>query len=215
MVHKSLSVVFVVLVVLSLAGVGSAQELWKFNDFSAAYERFLYEVVSWEGVWDQGLADEVISEITFYEHWELGVSQRGMEVSMGYRYWLPLEEADTTLTFMGAALSSLPIRKEPEGLAEYMLLGLSASDLELEVGNTIQLFDGSRVRVVEEETVAGIQGYLLRKSISDTDEAGNKVDVVTSEWVIAPDIAWPLAVRLYQDGELFFQKTLVEYEVYK
>ena len=91
---------------------------------------------------------------------------------------------------MGAALSSLPIRKEPEGLAEYMLLGLSASDLELEVGNTIQLFDGSRVRVVEEETVAGIQGYLLRKSISDTDEAGNKVDVVTSEWVIAPDIAW-------------------------
>ncbi|HBG08516.1 MAG TPA: hypothetical protein DDX25_00635, partial [Firmicutes bacterium] len=63
MVHKSLSVVFVVLVVLSSAGVGSAQELWKFNDFSAAYERFLYEVVSWEGVWDQGLADEVISEI--------------------------------------------------------------------------------------------------------------------------------------------------------
>ena len=38
MVHKSLSVVFVVLVVLSSAGVGSAQELWKFNDFSAAYE---------------------------------------------------------------------------------------------------------------------------------------------------------------------------------
>ena len=60
----------------------------------------------------------------------------------------------------------------------------------------MQLLDSSRVRVVGERTVAGITGYLLNKFDRETDEHGNMVEIVTSEWVIAPNVGWPLAVTL-------------------
>jgi len=88
-----------------------------------------------------------------------------------------------------------------------------ASDLEFEVGNTMQLFDGSRVRVVEEQKVAGVDGFLARKLIREEDEEGNRRERVTSEWIIAPDVGWPLAVKVFDsDGNLTYSMTLLEYE---
>jgi hypothetical protein len=212
MIRKSMPAVVLVLVVLSVSTIGWAQDLWKFNEFSASFERFLYEVVSLEEMWDEELFEDVFQEILYYEQWELLTDDDELEVTMGYRYWLPLDEAKESMTFLGSAWDSTSMWNEFAGLGEYTWLSMAASDFELEVGNTMQLFDGSRITVVGEQTVAGLQGYLIRKYIRDADENGNRIDIVTSEWVIAPDVGLPLAVTLYEYGEAFFSKTLVEYE---
>ena len=212
MIRKSMPTVVVVLVVLSVSTIGWAQDLWKFNKFSASCERFLYEVVSLKKMWDEELSEDVFQEILYYEQWELLTEDGELEVTMGYRYWLPLGEVKESMTFLGSAWNSPSMWNEFAGMEEYTWLSMAASDFELEVGNTMQLFDGSRITVVGEQTVAGLQGYLIRKYIRDADENGNRIDIVTSEWVIAPDVGWPLAVTLYEHGEAFFSKTLVEYE---
>jgi hypothetical protein len=212
MIRKTIPAAVVVLTLLSVCTVGWAQEVWRFNEFTASYERFLHEAVSWDEVFDWDLLEDVIQETVFYEQWELAAGDEEMEVTMGYRYWLPLDYVKQDMTFLGAAWDSPSIWKEAEGMEEYKSLSLVAEDLELEVGNTMQLLDGSRLSIVGEETVAGLKGYLVRMFIRETDEDGNTVETVTSEWVIAPEIAWPLAVTLYEDGEVSYRKTLVEYE---
>ncbi len=98
-----------------------------------------------------------------------------------------------------------------EWIGEFMMLGWFAADLELEVGSSMQTFDGSRIRVLEKRTVAGVEGYLCTKSLRSEDEAGNRVDILTPKWVIAPKVGWPLLVRIYQDDEVKYVMELVEY----
>lgn len=214
MIRKSmLTAVVVVLAVLSLSALCWAQDVWNFNKFTADYERLLYEIVTWEETWDYELDEEVVNEIKYYEQWEFRAQGDGsVEVTMGYRYWVPSDKMQDQMTFIGATWTSPTAWGESLGLGEYMWISMVAADLELEEGNNMQLFDGSRLRVMEETTVAGIKGFLLRKFFRETDESGNRNDVVTSEWVIAPDIGWPLSFTMYEDGEKVFQKVLFEYE---
>ena len=75
----------------------------------------------------------------------------------------------------------------------------------------MQTFDGSRLRVVEEQTVAGVKGYLIRKFVRETDDDGNRVDITTQSGS-SPNVGWPPQLIMYQDGEVVSQMTLVEYE---
>ena len=52
----------------------------------------------------------------------------------------------------------------------------------------------------------------MRRFRRETDEEGNRVDILTSEWVIAPNVGWPLDVKIYQEDKLVYQMTLKEYE---
>ena len=60
MIRKTIPAAVVVLTLLSVCAVGWAQENWRFNEFTASYERFLYEVVSWDEVFDWDLLEDVI-----------------------------------------------------------------------------------------------------------------------------------------------------------
>ena len=71
---------------------------------------------------------------------------------------------------MGMGLSML--MSGGDWFGELMLLGMFAVDLELEVGSSMQMFDGS-VRIVEKQTVAGVEGYRTR--VHGKRMAGNRV----------------------------------------
>lgn len=96
-------------------------------------------------------------------------------------------------------------------MSEFMLLSWFGGDLELEVGSSIQMFDGSRMRIVEKRTMAGVEGYYCTKSIREEDDEGNRVDILVSEWVIAPKVGWPLYLKTYEDDQVTFVMELVEY----
>ena len=186
MVRKSLLIVLGLVVVLSFSSIAFAQEYWAWNKFTAEHERFKYEITSYSTHWDYDAEEDVFIETHQVQVMEL--RRRDMGIGMGWA--------------TGGG----------EWMGEFMILGLFGADLELEVGSSMQLFDGSKIRVVEKQTVAGVEGYLCTKSVRSEDEAGNRVDVLTSEWVIAPNVGWPLSVRVYDEGDqVKYVMELVEY----
>lgn len=214
MLRKWLLAVLCVFVVLSVSAAGWAQELWQWNNFTAQYEKLYYEIVTRETMWDYELGEDVKVEKKYYQLLELRqIDADNTEITQGYTFVVPRAEVGEQLNFMGGGYFALPMFSGSGGfLAEYMMLTMFASELELELGNSMQLFDGSRVRILDEEAVAGVRGYVVRKSVRETDEAGNRVEIVTSEWVIAPEVGWPLRVQVYDGDEVVYSMTLVEYE---
>jgi hypothetical protein len=189
-----------------------AQDLWNYNVFPYDYEKFVYEVINYTKSWDWDTDEEIITEKKSIQVTELRkLDGENHEVTQSFTNVMESEKLFNELSFLGG-LSGLSLLMSGDWFAEMMFVGLWAADLDLEVGNTMQTFDGSRVRVVEEQTVAGVKGYLVRKSIRETDDEGNRVDILTSEWVIAPNVGWPLKLVMYSEGEVVSSMTLIEYE---
>lgn len=205
-------VVLSVIVVLSCSMLAWAQDLWNYNVFPYDYEKFVYEVINYTKSWDWDTDEEIITEKKSIQVTELRkLDGENHEVTQSFTNVMESEKLFNELSFLGG-LSGLSLLMSGDWFAEMMFVGLWAADLDLEVGNTMQTFDGSRVRVVEEQTVAGVKGYLVRKSIRETDDEGNRVDILTSEWVIAPNVGWPLKLVMYSEGEVVSSMTLIEYE---
>jgi len=205
-------VVLSVVVVLSCSMLAWAQDLWNYNVFPYDYEKFVYEVINYTKSWDWDTDEEIITEKKSIQVTELRkLDGENHEVTQSFTNVMESEKLFNELSFLGG-LSGLSLLMSGDWFAEMMFVGLWAADLDLEVGNTMQTFDGSRVRVVEEQTVAGVKGYLVRKSIRETDDGGNRVDILTSEWVIAPNVGWPLKLVMYSEGEVVSSMTLIEYE---
>jgi hypothetical protein len=210
MIRKSLIIVFALVAVLSFSSMGLAQEYWAWNKFDAQYEKFKYEITSYATEWDWDLGEDVEVEVKQFQTVELAkLDDETTELTMAYTYYVSQEEIADQLGLMGFGMNW--IMGGGNWIGEFMMLGFFASDLELEVGNTMQMFDGSRIRVVEKQTVAGVEGYLCRKSVREEDEDGNRIEILTSEWVIAPNVGWPLAVKVYEDDEVVYIMELVEY----
>jgi len=208
--RKSLIIVFALVVVFSFSSLGLAQEYWDWNKFDAQYEKFTYEITSYTTQWDWEIGEDVPVEVKQLQTVELErLDEETTELTMAYTYHVSQEELAEQLGLMGFNMSW--IMGGGEWLGEFMLLGFFASDLELEVGNSMQVFDGSRVRVVEKQTVAGVEGYLCRKTVREEDEEGNRIEILNSEWVIAPKVGWPLLVRVYRDDQVVYVMELVEY----
>lgn len=205
-------VVLSVVVVLSCSMLAWAQDLWNYNVFPYDYEKFVYEVINYTKSWDWDTDEEIITEKKSIQVTELRkLDGENHEVTQSFTNVMESEKLFNELSFLGG-LSGLSLLMSGDWFAEMMFVDLWAADLDLEVGNTMQTFDGSRVRVVEEQTVAGVKGYLVRKSIRETDDEGNRVDILTSEWVIAPNVGWPLKLVMYSEGEVVSSMTLIEYE---
>ncbi len=205
-------VVLSVVVVLSCSMLAWAQDLWNYNVFPYDYEKFVYEVINYTKSWDWDTDEEIITEKKSIQVTELRkLDGENHEVTQSFTNVMESEKLFNELSFLGG-LSGLSLLMSGDWFAEMMFVGLWAADLDLEVGNTMQTFDGSRVRVVEEQTVAGVKGYLVRKSIRETDDEGNRVDILTSEWVIAPNVGWPLKLVMYSEGEVVSSMMLIEYE---
>ncbi|HBN96035.1 MAG TPA: hypothetical protein DDZ66_07025 [Firmicutes bacterium] len=211
MVRKSLLIVLGLVVVLSFSSIAFAQEYWAWNKFTAEHERFKYEITSYSTHWDYDAEEDVFIETHQVQVMELRRrDDETTEVTMAYTYDVPTAELGDALSLMGIGMGWAT--GGGEWMGEFMILGLFGADLELEVGSSMQLFDGSKIRVVEKQTVAGVEGYLCTKSVRSEDEAGNRVDVLTSEWVIAPNVGWPLSVRVYDEGDqVKYVMELVEY----
>ena len=210
MFRKSLIIVFALVVVFSFSSLGLAQEYWDWNKFDAQYEKFTYEITSYTTQWDWEIGEDVPVEVKQLQTVELErLDEETTELTMAYTYHVSQEELAEQLGLMGFNMSW--IMGGGEWLGQFMLLGFFASDLELEVGNSMQVFDGSRVRVVEKQTVAGVEGYLCRKTVREEDEEGNRIEILNSEWVIAPKVGWPLLVRVYRDDQVVYVMELVEY----
>lgn len=212
MVRKSLMVVLSLILVLAGSVPLFAQEYWQFGKFTADYERFRYQITSYSTEWDWALGEDVIVESTQYQLIELKkIDEENTELTLASTYTLPSENVKDELSFMGLSGLGAFLAGGGGWMSEFMLLSWFGGELELELGTTTQMFDGSRMRVVEKRTVAGVEGYYLTKSIREEGEAGNRVDILVSEWVIAPSVGWPLYLKTYEDGQVTFVMELVEY----
>ncbi len=210
MVRKSLFMVLALVVVLSFSSLGLAQEYWNWNKFTAQHERFRYEITAYSSYYDYDLGEDVPLETRQIQEIELRQKDdETTEVTMSYTYDVAQEKLSDELSLMGLGMAWAT--GGGEWIGEFMMLGFFAADLELEVGSIMQVFDGSRIKVMEKQTVAGVEGYFCTKSVRGEDGAGNRVDTLTSEWVIAPNVGWPLLVRVYQDGQVKYVMELVEY----
>lgn len=210
MVRKLLFIVLSLVLVLSFSSLVFAQEYWAWNSFTAQYERLKYEITSYSSYWDYEVGEDVPVEVRQVQVMELRQKdEETTEVTMAYTYDTPTAELGDELSLMGLGMAWAT--GGGEWIGEFMMLGFFAADLELEVGSSMQVFDGSRIKVVEKQTVAGVEGYFCTKSVRNEDDAGNRVDVLTSEWVIAPNVGWPLLVRVYQDDQVKYVMELVEY----
>lgn len=210
MARKSLFIVWSLLIVLSLSSLVFAQEMWNWNSFTAQYERFKYEITTYSKSYDYGLDEEVVVEEKQTQEIELvKMDEENTQVTLSNTYYVPQSKLSDELSLIGLGLNWLT--DGGEWVTEIMMMGLFAYDLELEVGTTVQTFDGSRFRIVEKQTVAGVDGYYCTKSRRMEDSDGNRLDILISEWVIAPNVGWPLLVRVYSDGEVQYVMELVEY----
>ncbi|HHT91740.1 MAG: hypothetical protein QM451_02330 [Bacillota bacterium] len=212
MARRTFLVVFGFVVVLACSSLVFAQDYWQLNKFTADNEKFKYEVTSYTKQWDYDVDDYVVQETRQIQLLELRkIDDETTEVTVGNTYNLPTDQLGDQLSFMGMGMGLSMLMSGGDWFGELMLLGMFAVDLELEVGSSMQMFDGSRIRIVEKQTVAGVEGYFCTKSVREEDEAGNRVDRLTSEWVLAPDVGWPLLIRVYDDGDVTYVMELIEY----
>ncbi|HHT69171.1 MAG TPA: hypothetical protein GXZ85_07950 [Firmicutes bacterium] len=210
MVRKSLIIVIGLLVVLSLSSLACAQDVWAWNQFTKPYELFKYQITQYTSSWDYEVGEDVLKETRQLQTVELRqVDDETTEVTIANTYDVPTNRLSDELSVMGMGLGWA--MGAAEWVGEFMILGLFGTELELEVGSSMQTFDGSRIRVVEKQTVAGVEGYFCTKSRREDDGSGNRVDILTTELVIAPDVGWPLLVRVYKDDQVRYIMELVEY----
>lgn len=212
MVRRSL-VLVLILIVMLLFGVSlSAQEYWAYGEFNQQYERFKYEITSYSYKWDYDLGEEVREETKQIQTLELNkIDDDTTKLTIVYTYDVPSKDLYDQFTFMGLSGLSSFMMSGGDWIGEIVMLNFYAEDMELEVGSIIQLYDGSRIRITEKQTVAGVEGYFFTRSERHQDDDGNRIDVKISEFVVAPDIGMPLLVRIYSGGEVSFIMELVEY----
>ncbi len=87
-----------------------------------------------------------------------------------------------------------------------MITGFS-EQMDFEVGEKMSLFGAGKVEITAKETVAGVEGFVCKMF---GPKAQN--EPLQFEWVVNPEVALPLRVLTYQNGELSSEMHLVSYE---
>lgn len=125
--------------------------------------------------------------------------------STSERRRIPESKLYEVLSFGTFAFSSLPAFGTPFQL---VMIAQSLSEMDLEVGERMNLFGMGRISVVEEQVVAGRRGVLIRFEVGDASDRR-----LSAEWVIDTRLPLPLAVREYDDeGRMTLQSVLTRYE---
>ena len=212
MFRRLVAVVLLLLVISLPVCADSWGVTWQWNQFTKDYEKLYYEIRNYALTYDYDTGNEVFVESKNYQLLEVKKLGDGeFEVTQAVTSIMNEKEIEG-LSFLGGGFSALAsILSGGSLFSEMMMMGLFASELEFEVGNTMQTWDGSRLRVVEETSVAGVDGYLVRKMIRKEDEQGRR-EIVVSEWIINPEVGWPLALKVfYEQGNVLYDMRLVEY----
>jgi hypothetical protein len=82
--------------------------------------------------------------------------------------------------------------------------------MEFEVGEKMSFFGAGKAEITGKENIAGRNGYVCKYYQKD-DEKG---DVLMGEWVIDPDLGFPLRSIMYDDGEIQSEILLLNYTKY-
>jgi len=212
MFRRLVAVVLLLLVISLPVCADSWGVTWQWNPFTKDYEKLYYEIRNYALTYDYDTGNEVFVESKNYQLLEVKKLGDGeFEVTQAVTSIMNEKEIEG-LSFLGGGFSALAsILSGGSLFSEMMMMGLFASELEFEVGNTMQTWDGSRLRVVEETSVAGVDGYLVRKMIRKEDEQGRR-EIVVSEWIINPEVGWPLALKVFDEqGNVLYDMRLVEY----
>lgn len=80
-------------------------------------------------------------------------------------------------------------------------------EVEFEVGERMSIFGIGRASIVGMESHGGREGFVVQL---ETGSAGERE--LAGEWVIDPDLAMPIAVRVYDNGVLKSEYSLVAYD---
>lgn len=211
MFRRLVAVVLLLLVISLPVCADSWGVTWQWNQFTKDYEKLYYEIRNYALTYDYDTGNEVFVESKNYQLLEVKKLGDGeFEVTQAVTSIMNEKEIEG-LSFLGGGFSALASILSGGSLFSEMMMGLFASELEFEVGNTMQTWDGSRLRVVEETSVAGVDGYLVRKMIRKEDEQGRR-EIVVSEWIINPEVGWPLALKVFDEqGNVLYDMRLVEY----
>ena len=194
---------------LALAAFAAAPALaWTPFAFTSS-ERYEFHVKRFEhSYWDD--EEPQVSEY-FYT---LTVKETGaaspdgeplFDVTTSYRRLLSESRLQESLSFGVFAFENMLVFGGPFELS--FVLG-ALPDMEFEVGERMTILGLGRLSIVDEETLAGRTGLVVRLEVG---ESGNRR--VAYDWTIDRALPLPLAVRQYDDeGRLTMETTLVEYE---
>ncbi len=157
--RKLLYISFILVVVLSLGASVFAQEYWEVNRFTQQQEILKYKITSLglSSEWDWETAEETITEIVKVQYLALEVSkvdEQTIEVITSYTNYYSPQNLQDKISLLGGLFTTMITNAEAFG--ELMMMGFFAEQLELEVGNNVLLFDGSRIKVGGKQKLAGV-----------------------------------------------------------
>jgi len=82
--------------------------------------------------------------------------------------------------------------------------------MEFEVGEKMSFFGAGKAEITGKESIAGRNGYACKYFQKDEE----KGDVLVGEWVIDPELAFPLKSIMYDDDEIQSEIILTNYTRY-
>jgi hypothetical protein len=82
--------------------------------------------------------------------------------------------------------------------------------MEFEVGEKMSFFGAGKAEITGKETIAGRNGYVCKYFQKDEE----KGDVLVGEWVIDPELGFPLKSIMYDEDEIQSKIELTNYTTY-
>ena len=214
---------------------------WQYRTFPWTSERFVFSITTFTPVYDEWywlleedwgeLSDEEweahwddlneedgplftvrYEQETIYHEFEVGRNDENtVDIRTGYRYTLPRWELENPVDLFGGFFGPQLVLVGGGWVGELQKLSSAAMELRLAVGNSVETADGWLV-VVDETRTVGVDGFVCHAYRWEMDENGELEAVLTSEWILSPDVGLPLSGRVYEGDVLVFSLELVEYD---
>ncbi|GAG71442.1 unnamed protein product [marine sediment metagenome] len=192
---KFIIVVLIGLFLFSVVQLGWAEK-WQFGQFEGD-ERFEYKIL-----WGE---DEEKREVIYIL--DIKKSKKGeevFEVTYTTKETLTKDELGTEPAFGLWAVYGISLSV----LMNNPYYAFVSSQMDLKVGEKMNFFGTVILKVIGKEKIAGREGFVCQLFQPDEE------DKMVGEWIIDPDLALPLRVKIFGDNELQGQIELVKYMQY-
>jgi hypothetical protein len=196
----------------------TAEETWAPLEFLRDKEFFRFKITTYEKTYDYSDDEEkeiIKSKVYYYEFSVDNTGEKSSTYSYKYEWNVEKEESkrkDSYGYYDSEVFSQMMGGLFLSPITEVMASAIFLTDADIEVGATITTFIGDRIKITGKEKVCDIEGYVCKFQRATEDDRGKKVYVDKAEWVIAPDVGFPLRVKNFKDdGQIAYEIELVEY----
>lgn len=239
---KLWAVVLVILCLTGNAVAADDAQYWSYRVFPRQWEKFVYAITTitptydewawlleedwgdlsdeeWNAYWEEHQDEEAweqfsikLVEETIYHEFEVWRrDEQTVEITTAYRYTMPIWELQNPVDLFGGFFGPQLVLLGGGWVSQMLMISVFTADLRLEVGNSIETQDGW-IYVAGQRTVAGLEGFVCQSFRWELVGPDEFEAIMTSEWVLAPDVGLPLSGRIYDGDFLVYFMELREYD---